>query len=324
MTPRPEETVGSAVAVFPYLKTTDSIRLGSFTFRSTDDLSGLTEEQAAHVREVSAMLFLQDDLRIRSASCAVCPALDYASESPSLVELYNIQTIVAYAYGSPQPPSVGPLFQFEQASLVIFRPDLVSLFLVRPQHHVESTSEVSPDLAPDQFQRVGGYYGLYNFRHHFWVAKGSRVYSPVPHLGLNIAQDFASDLDQCFRTPHHHLLPQLLRQPASGTAGRVLTSLEWYNRANSLMGDDQTAMIHLAVAFETLLGLPRDAKTDRFLDAVSLLLGRIDRLALWAAQFYAARSEVAHEGRTTRFYFSPTTKTLSTDSPLYGSLLGYG
>jgi hypothetical protein len=257
MTSQTETTAGLCIVVFPYLKTRDRITLGSFTFRSTEDLADLPPEHASQVREVAAMLFLQDDLRIRSSSFAVCRAFDFTSADPLLEELYNIQTIVAYA-------------------------------------------------SPDQFQRVKGYDGFYNFRHHFWVAAGSRVYPLVPHMGLNIAQDLAHDLAECFRTPQHHILPLLLREPVCNEAtNRVLTSLTWYNRANSAMGDEHTAIVHLAIAFEALLGLPRDAKTDRFTDAVALLLGRIDRLSLWAAQFYAARSDVAHEGKTTRFHFFP-------------------
>src|ERR1700678_2171411 len=68
MTLRPGEVAGRAIAVFPFLKTTDPITLGAFTFRSTDDTTGLDAEDAAHVREIADMLYLQDDLRIQSAT----------------------------------------------------------------------------------------------------------------------------------------------------------------------------------------------------------------------------------------------------------------
>jgi hypothetical protein len=59
----------------------------------------------------------------------------------------------------------------------------------------------------------------------------------------------------------------------------------------------------LAVAFETLLRLPEFSKTDRLVDAISLLLGRTERLDEWAEQFYAARSQVVHEGEVRDEYF---------------------
>jgi hypothetical protein len=64
MSLRPGESAGRAIAVFPFLKTAEPIRLGSVTFRSTDDTADLGEQDAIHVREIAAMLFLQDDLRI--------------------------------------------------------------------------------------------------------------------------------------------------------------------------------------------------------------------------------------------------------------------
>jgi len=67
---------GRAIAAFPFLKTRDPITLGSFTFRSTDDVVGLDPEDATHVREVADMLYLQDGFRIRSASYAILPAID--------------------------------------------------------------------------------------------------------------------------------------------------------------------------------------------------------------------------------------------------------
>jgi hypothetical protein len=297
MTLRPAEVPGHGIAVFPFLKTSEPVRLGSFTFRSTDDTTGLEPEDARHVREIADMLFLQDDLRIRSASCALLAPLDLDKTEPCLRELEHIQAIVAYCYSAPHPTLGTPFFHFEQASLAIFSPEPVTIFLVRPDHHVEATGQSLP-LSPDERHEVPGYQGRYNFRHPFWVAKGSRLYPPVPHMGLNISQDLACDLDRAFgEGPQHHLLPLLLRQPATEISERVLTALDWYNRANSLSSDDGAAIIHLAVAFEALLGLPKDSKTDRFIDAVSLLLGRVSRLDLWAEQFYNARSDIAHEGK---------------------------
>lgn len=82
MSLRPGEVPGSGIAVFPFLKTSSSIQLGKFTFKSTDDTSGLSDEDTAHVREVAEMLFLKDDLRIRSASYAMLPPLDLDRSDP--------------------------------------------------------------------------------------------------------------------------------------------------------------------------------------------------------------------------------------------------
>jgi len=269
------------------------------------------------------MLFLQDDLRIRPTTYTMLPALDLDKAEPCLRELERIQAIVAFCYSHPHWIFGNPFLAFERASLAIFSPEPVSIFLVRPEHRVTA---MGPDtkLDRDEWDRVPGYYGRYNFRHPFWVVKNSRLYPPVPDIGLNHSQDLAYDLGSCFESPGYHLLPALLSEAESATAERVLTALGWFNRANALHGDDDSAILDLSVAFETLLALPKDAKTDRFVDAVSLLLGRVARLDLWAAQFYDARSDIAHEGKTKRLHFAPQKQKGQADGALYQSHLIYG
>jgi hypothetical protein len=322
MSLRPGETPGYGIAVFPFLKTSRSVQLGRFTFRSTDDTSGLDDKEAANVREVAEMLFVKDDLRVQSASYAILPRLDLDRSDALLTDLEHIQSVVAYCYASPHPTFGNPFFHFEEASLAIFSPEPVTTFLVRPEYHVVATDPTF-SLVPDEWHRVMGYQGRYNFQHPFWVVKGSRLYPPVPHIGLNISQDLAGDLASFFALPQHQLFPHLLLQPDTVVGQRVLTALKWYNRANSAEKAHDTAVLDLAVAFEALLALPKDAKTDRFVDSISLLLGRIPRLDQWAEQFYDARSEVAHVGRAGRLRFAPM-KQKTADSPLYQPLMVYG
>jgi hypothetical protein len=268
------------------------------------------------------MLFLQDDLRIRSASYAVLPPLDLEKPNSSIRELEHLQAIVAYCYSAPRPTFDDLFLHFEQSSLAIFTPRPISIFLLRPEDHVEEITS-NAALTPDEWHHVPGYQGEYNFRHPFWVAKGSRLYPPAPHLGLNISQDLSRDVLTWLESPQHHLLPRLLRRPATERAERVLLALTWYNRANALNTDDDGAIINLAIAFGALLALPRNDKSDRFVDAVSMLLGRVSRLNFWAEQFYNARSDVAHEGTTKRMHFLPVEKKKHAET-LSRPLLGYG
>ena len=322
MTLRPGESPGRAIAVFPFLKTSNPISLGSFTFRSTDDTSDLATEDAAHVREIADMLFLQDDLRIESATYTILPSIDLDKNEQALEDLRRVHSVIAFCYSHPHPTLGIPFFSFDEASLAVFSPEPVSVFLVRPDHHVK-TSQPQEELCQDEWHRVQGYYGLYNFCHPFWKVKGSRLYPTVPHIGLNHSQDLANDLARCFESPRYHLLPTLISERGP-TAERVLRALGWFNRANTKHVNDDTAILDLSVAFETLLGLPKDAKTERFMDAISLLLGRVARLDTWAAQFYDARSDVAHEGETARPSFAPLKQKGQTDAAPYQSHLVYG
>ena len=83
-------------------------------------------------------------------------------------------------------------------------------------------------------------------------------------------------------------------------------------------------MLNLAVAFETLLRLPESSKKDRLVDAISLLLGRTDRLDDWANQFYAARSRIAHEGQLSDSYFYAPGAGKPRQADIFGSLMLFG
>lgn len=98
---RPGDIRGNGIAVFPFLKTSEPVQLGSFTFRSTDDISGLSDEDSAHVKEIAEMLFLQDDLRIRPACYTMLPIVDLDRGAGCIDELERIQAIVAYCYRPP-------------------------------------------------------------------------------------------------------------------------------------------------------------------------------------------------------------------------------
>jgi hypothetical protein len=86
------------------------------------------------VGEIADMLFLQDDLRVRSASYAILPALDLEKEDSCVRELEHVQAIVAYCYGAPQPTFGSTSLRFDHASLGIFSPEPVLIFMVRPDH----------------------------------------------------------------------------------------------------------------------------------------------------------------------------------------------
>jgi hypothetical protein len=97
------------------------------------------------------------------------------------------------------------------------------------------------------------------------------------------------------------------------------------NAANEESIDRDRALLNLAVAFETLLCLPDSSKTERLIDAITLLLGRTERLDQWAKQFYDAHSRVAHEGlvQDPHFYV-PTHLKPKQSVGLFGSLMLYG
>jgi hypothetical protein len=314
-----------SVAVFPFLKTRGPIQIGGYAFRSTTDLENLPTEQATAVSEIAQMLFVQDEFRVKSACYAILPDIQAHSGDRRLEHLAHLRAVVAYIYSAPHETHETVFLPPEEVSLLVFTPDRVSVFLTRPEHHTESvTPHYGP--APDANHYVRGYNGLSNFRHAFWVEPGSRLYGPKPHMILNISQDLLADLEERLPgRPDYHLLLDLLEKPDTPTSQRIYAALQWYNAANEDALAQGQALLNLAIAFETLLRLPEPSKKERLVDAISLLLGRVERIEDWADQFYAARSQVAHEGRLTDCYFyAPGGKKQKNISDLFGSLMLYG
>ncbi|TPL88807.1 hypothetical protein FJ950_00090 [Mesorhizobium sp. B2-3-14] len=314
-----------SIAVFPFLKTTSPIRIGGYTFRSTTDLDGLPPNQATAVDEISQMLFVKDDFRIKSASYAIMPYIRVHRSDQQLAHIAHLRAAVAYLYSAPHEVFETVFLAPDEVSLLLFTPDRVSVFLTRPEYHTESASPYHGP-APDTNHFVPGYTGLYNFRHAFWVEPGARLYGPKPHMNLNASQDLYLDIGQRLGgRPGYSLLLDLLEKPVTSAAQRIYAALHWYNAANEHMLDRSQEVLNLAIAFETLLRLPESSKKERLVDAISLLLGRTERLNDWADQFYAARSRVAHEGQVGDGYFyAPIAGKQRQPSDGFGSLMLFG
>ncbi|MBH5396417.1 hypothetical protein HZZ13_01120 [Bradyrhizobium sp. CNPSo 4010] len=157
-----------AVAIFPFLKTSSPVRIGGYNFRSTEDVEGLPPHQATAIDELARMLFVQSDLRVKSASYAILPDIEVHSGDPRLRHLAHLRDVVAYLYAAPHDVLETVFLSPEEISLVLFTPSRVSALLTRPEHHTESVTPLSgPE--PDKGDYVPGYNGLYNLRHAFWV-----------------------------------------------------------------------------------------------------------------------------------------------------------
>jgi hypothetical protein len=273
------------IAIFSCLKTSAPICIGGYTFRSTTDLSGLSDEQAATVCEVAAMLYARDDVLIAEAVYAITEPLGSLRPGPIIERLDRVRAVVGYLYSSPHPTNGDAFMPFEFASLAVVQPANVSTFLVRPEH-----GTILPPLPEgfvvDDCHQTPGYEGAYN-RRPIWLAKGSRLYGGHTHTILNIAQDLYIDVGgyRGAGRSGRELLLELLDRPLTPFGERIFTAIDWYNCANERYDELDKNLLSLAIAFEVLLELPLSEKTDRLTDSIALLLGRTARLKDWASQF---------------------------------------
>ena len=316
-----------SVVLFPFLKTSSPVRLGSLEFRSTNDIDGLPKDQATSVAEIANMLFASGNQRIERASFAIVDRVDFGSGGApvGLDVLSDIEAVVAYLYASPRHEFNDIFLTPEHASIVVLTPNRVSALLLRSSVNVINVGE-NVDLETDAAGFVDGYDGIFGLRHYFWVAPGSRVYGTTPRPTLNISQDLASDVQRCARTDYRLLLQSLMEHGQNGDLrDQVFTAVRWFNRANSAHRTEAESFICLSVALETLLRVPHESKRDRFVDAIALLLGRVPRLDDWATQFYEARSRAVHEGHVGQVAFVPQSAlSKQKKATTYQSLLAYG
>ncbi|MDD2714460.1 MAG: HEPN domain-containing protein [Candidatus Wallbacteria bacterium] len=313
-----------SLAVFPFLKTKKPVTIGKILFSSTDDTNGLTAEQKVLVDEIVNMLFLKDNLQIKAASYAFIPYIDMDHPRDHFEKLKNIQAFVAYIYASPRHEFGDIFLAPETASMAVFSPGKISKSLVSPHDHVEEVQK-SSELIADERGEIDGYAGMYNFKHPFWVSRGSRLYGPIPNPSLNNSQNLCATVGiaKSIRCDYR-LLYELLTKEKTNTSERVFNALQWFNAANSEANTHAAAIVDLSIAFESMLALPSSEKTDRFVDTISLLLGRIPRLQDWARQFYDTRSQIVHAGDSQVLKFIVKESSKTKDWREYQSLLSYG
>jgi hypothetical protein len=287
----------------------------------------LSAENAEHLSNIAAMLFLKDDLRLKSASYALVPYVDLEHPLFDCENLKRLRDVIAFCYATPHQTFGDPFLSFEHVSIVLFSTGKVSKFRVRPAFHTVPTAGGLVQET-DEVHQVEGYRGLYNFQYHFAAVKGSRVYPIVPDVTLNHSQELDADCEQFSRSLRFGGLFGLIQGTQSPAAERILRAIGWFNKANGMSADHEHRLLHLAVAFETLLELPENERiTERLIDSVSLLLGRVPRLDSWVRQFYEVRSEIVHKGKATsiRFALGDTKKDKKEkEGSLYRPILSYG
>ena len=310
-----------SIALFPYLKTSGAVQIGPYLFRSTDDLEGLSEAHSTAVSEATAMLYTQNNLRVRSASYAVIPQIHTFGVIQIPDVLKRVHHFVAYLYGSTHEQFGDPFLRVESSTFLVLTPARVDRFMVEPEHHTILDEPL--DVKWDN-HNAPGYDGMLNLTEPLWVVKGSRIYPPVQHITLNISQDLAADCNQFMQVGPGYELLRLLTDDKRHIGERIFTALSWYNATNRTGMSESEALVNLAIAFESLLDLPTGEKTDRFVDSVSLLLGRVPRLKDWVRQFYDARSQVAHEGKLARRNFVISQPGKSSQDLVYHPLLVFG
>lgn len=315
-------------SILPYLKTSDPVKIRGIIFRSNSDITSLSKTDQQHLSDIFDMFYLKNDWRIAQMSYAVMELedLDFMDDKSDR-SLEDIHNILAYLYCSPHPSLLDPFLSTEHANLYTFLPEMIFSSLVEPpgfpSTDISAKKRISPD---DPLSEIPGYRVWLNGTYAFAVIVGNRIYPSSNHFWLNKSQDLAGDLVPGNLASLNDPLGSLITgvRPLGSIEERLFTALRWYNKSNSILADNDSALLHLAVAFESLLALEQGPNvTQRFKESVQLLSGAVPKLDSWVEQFYKARSSIVHEGSSAESAFiarydgkrSPTK---------YRSLVSYG
>lgn len=292
--------------ILPYLKTSNRCTIRGIDFRNNEDLCDLPQESREHLVALCEMFFLQEGTRINRMTCSLLDVPDnHTQQSTLLRRLYEAHLLIAYLYSAPH--ASGVFLPFECSSLFYFwrgeasRNDgMIWRSLVWETDADNRTTRVDDRAIPSEMM-IPGYSGIRNHSVHLWVAKGTRIYPELHRLSLNISQDLAAHVEIFCSRPYNWGISQLYTSSRDldlpEVQSRVFVGLEWYLRGCREAICDAEALVHTAIALESLLRIRAgDGLTERFKDAVLTLIGPIPRLDSWLEQFYAARSKAVHEG----------------------------
>lgn len=305
-----------SIAVFPYLKTSSTVRIAGVEFFSCTDTSQLTDQQKNELIEIQNMLYLRDDTKIQDSTYAICPYNDDVERNERFNHLENIQALVAYAHASPRHEFGDLGLWNEYSSLLVFTSGHVSIYQVYPDYEKEK-DEARFEL--DDRYELAGYQTLVNFQNSLTVINGSRIYTSNTLSVLNLSQDLKFMPQLREKVVGVQLFEDLLNWNPDDLQLQITRAVKWFNKGNAKEINNDEAILYISIAFETLLRLPKEQKTAQFVESITLLLGRTSGLDLWARQFYNARSNIVHEGFTEELRF----KTYNNKNEKYQSLISY-
>lgn len=295
------------IAVFPYLKTTDSLKYKDLEIHSSQNISELDTDISSYVDDLSSMFFLRDDVRIKNLSIVTCTTKNEITNPIDFIDKLNeFQSLISYIYSIPHHTSGEPFLNFEHSTYYLFRPIKLNPELLYSGHNVEILSK-DKKLNTNEATDIPGYEGRINGKSYFWIVKNERIFPTSARIWLNISQDISNDFFRASNLFYSIVSFFSSRSENDELAQRILTAITWYNRTNQMDIEEEIALINLSIAFESLLNLDRAGNIkSRFKETVNTLLGGLPRLDSWATQFYEARSQIVHEGKSKRLAFNPT------------------
>ncbi len=303
-------TTRPAFAVLPYIATEAPFPVAGITFRSNQDTEGLSQEEVEHLNDVGSLFYLADDEPISEFVYAIMRFSDDRDQiSEQVRRMQSAHTILTFLVTTQ-----GGGGTYEQ----------LSLYLAIP---TEVFARLSSETVP-------GYSVTINWLNWTEIARGGRLYTPLPFPGV-FRPHYWNLSDVAVQMKRRAVLSglevfvagEILDQPEQvDRFETVLRAMSWYNKSFSQVVSEEEKLIYVAVAFEVLFHHQQESKTIREELKTHLrgLFGEAPRLNEWVDQFYGERSRILHEGFSSRLDFVVDANRATKQQLVMDSLVSYG
>jgi hypothetical protein len=325
--------------ILPYAVLSRPLTIRGITFRSSEDLAGVEDAAATHLKTLFKLFFLRDTLRFKRMAYHYCPDEEPSKRTAFLRKLWESSICLKYICTNPSPPrSPAPTFAglsdypaTEVASVYVFAPCNLTTSHYLPLNPQENVEYVGSEPESSYHKILHGYSGWMLGRGNpFSIGPSGRIYPPGFALESHLIFRYGINIGSCFDALTHGskwAIRGFMESQSDGLTDlekRILKAMDWYNQSCEQGIHPFRSLVFLAIAFEALLNLKWEQRnTERFKDVVMTLLGSVDRLNTWLDQFFDARGAIVHTGEAEHvFYYPPDDraqshkKALKTETPI--------
>jgi hypothetical protein len=290
-------------AVLPYIQTSKPAFVRGIWFRSNNDAAGLSVQDQKYLKQIAGMFLVGKNRPVDQITYACFKLTDDKTRTSEIIQqLREAHTLISYLECRTDTRAGQPIRDFEDLALHLFMPRRFPTIILWDSLR-DRTAKNDP---PIRVRRtVSGFECLLNWNTQVYIDKSYRLYPQS--IKILSYGDLYSDIQEYLEQSQNWAIAHLWRatKPKLEEAeSRIFTALGWYNLSAEKTIEEDRRLIHLAIAFESLLGLEYgDGFTKRFKETVNILLGSVPRLDDWLTQFYDARSEIVHKGRSASLMF---------------------
>ncbi|MHB8279341.1 MAG: hypothetical protein ACYDIA_17055 [Candidatus Humimicrobiaceae bacterium] len=298
---------------FPYLKISQKMNFCGIELSPINDIDNSLEKNGIDfenkiktLNKLKNFFYLSKNYKIKNFAFTIIKErsdllVDGFDEKIHLEysKVLKIRELFIYIYSSLHPTALE----------IFLDRELCNVFALREENDVINFYKDNKNLiykgsnkkCSDDF--YSGYCGLLNEKILLYLSKDDKVFPPHPSFNQNYYQDIYADIKGISQNSVFNFFIDKNKLLYVFENVKLLQSLKWYNKSISWNSPSEEQLINLSIAFESLLELDEEKINKSFINSILMILGYNERLKYWAQQFYDARSDIIHKGKTNKLFF---------------------